>query len=118
MNTIEISEYLKRYLICSKIFYGVYPVNKIPKLRSLPALIVCNTDTSSSPGEHWIVLYVDENRRGDYFYSMGIFPTKSFKIFLYENCTAWIWNEKQLQSVISIFEDIIVYFIVCIAVEE
>ena len=49
MNTNEISEYLNRDLICSKIFYGVYPPNKIPKLRSLPALIVCNTDNSSRP---------------------------------------------------------------------
>ena len=101
MNTNEISEYLNRDLICSKIFYGVYPANKIPKLRSLPALIVCNTDTSSRPGEHWIVLYVDENYRGEYFDSMGRFQTKWFKTFLEVNCTAWIWNDKQLQSLIS-----------------
>ena len=101
MNTIEISGYLNRDLICSKIFYGVYSGNKIPKLRSLPALIVCNTDTSSRPGEHWIVLYVDENRRGEYFDSMGRFPNKWFKTFLVENYTDWIWNGKQLESVIS-----------------
>ena len=103
MNTNEISEYLNRDLICSKIFYGVYPPNKIPKLRSLPALIVCYTDTNSRPGERLIVLYVDENRRGEYFDSMGRFPTKRSKKFLDVNCTAWIWNEKQLQSVISKF---------------
>ena len=81
MNTFEISEYLNRDLICSKIFYGVYPANKISKLRSLSALIVCNTDTSSRPGEHWIVLYVDENRRREYFDSMGRFSTKCLKHF-------------------------------------
>ena len=102
MIIIEISEYLNRDLICSTIFYGVHPANKIPKLRSLPSLIVYNTDTSNRPGEHWIVLYVDENRRGEYFESMGRFPTKWFKRCLDENCTA-IWNEKQLQSVISKF---------------
>ena len=76
MNTIANSEYLNRDLICSKKFYSVCPANKIPKLRSLPALIVCNTDTSSRPGEHWIVLYVDENRIGEYYDSMGRFQTK------------------------------------------
>ena len=81
MNTNEISEYLNRNLICSKMFYGVYPANKIPKLSSLPAFIVCNTDTSSRPGEHWIVLYVDENRRGEYFDSMGRFPRNGLKHF-------------------------------------
>ena len=103
MNTNEISEYLNRDLICRKIFYGVYPANNIPKLRSLPALIVCNTDTSSWLGEHWIVLYVDKNYKGEYFDSMGRFPTKWFKVFLDVNCIRWIWNEKQLQSVISKF---------------
>ena len=78
---MEISEYLNRDLICSKIFYDVYPANKIHKLHSLPALIVCNTDTSSRPGEHWIVLYVDENRRGEYFDSMSRFSTKWFKTY-------------------------------------
>ena len=34
---------------------------------------------------------------------MGRFPTKWFKTILGENCTAWIWNEKQLKSVISKF---------------
>ena len=102
MNTKEISEYLNRDLICRKIFYGVY-ADKISKLHSLPALIVCNSDISSRSGEHWIVLYVDENRRAEYFDSIGRFPTKWFKTFLDDNCTAWIWNEKQLQSVIIKF---------------
>ena len=63
MNTEEISDYLHSYPECNKMFYEVYPANKIPKLRSLPALIVCNTKR----GEHWIVLYVDKNGRGQYF---------------------------------------------------
>ena len=118
MNTQEISDYWNMDPECSKMFYGVYPANKIPKLRSLPALIVCNTDTSSKRGEHWIVLYVDKNRRGEYFDSFGICPFEHFKIFLDENCTALIWNERQIQSVSVNFLDIIVSFIVCIAVEE
>ena len=81
MNTNEISEYLNRDLIFSKICYGVYPANKISKLRSLPALIVCNTDPSSRPGEHWIVLYVDENSRGEYLTRWVDFRLNSLKHF-------------------------------------
>ena len=55
MNTKEISVYLKKDLICRKIFYGVYPANKILKLRSLPALIVCNTETSSRLGSYFML---------------------------------------------------------------
>ena len=90
MNTNDFSECLNRDVICRKIFYGVYPANKIPKMRSLPAIIVCNTDTSSRRGEHWIVLYVDENYREEYFDSMSRFQTKWFNTFLDVNCAAWI----------------------------
>ena len=84
-------------------FYGVYPADKIPNLRSLPALIVCNTDTSSKRGEHSIVLYFDKNRREKYFDSFGRCPFEHFKIYLDENFVEWIWNERQIQSVISKF---------------
>ena len=103
MNTNDISEYLNRDLIGRKIFYCVYPDSKIPKLRLLPTLIVCNTDTSSRPGEHCIVLYVDENGGGEYFDSIGTFATKWFKKFWSVNCIRLIWKEKQLQIVISKF---------------
>ena len=55
-ETKEISDYLNRDPECSKMFYEVYPADKIPKLCLLPVLIVCNTDTSSKRGEQWIVL--------------------------------------------------------------
>ena len=101
MNTNEISDYLNRDPECSKMFYGVYPADKIPHLCSLPALIVCNTYTSSNRGEHCIVLYVDKNRRGEYFDSFGRYPFDHFTIFLDVNCVEWIWIERQIQSVIS-----------------
>ena len=79
----------------------IYPADKIPNLGSLPTLIVCNTDTSSKRGKHLIVLYVDKNRRGEFFDSFGRCPFEHFKIFLDENCVEWIWNARQIQSVIS-----------------
>ena len=87
MNTKDISYYLNRDSECCKMFYGVYSAAKIPNLSSLPALIVCNTDTSSKRWEHWIDLYVDKNRRGEYFDSFGRCPFEHFKIFLDENCS-------------------------------
>ena len=103
MNPKEISDYLNRDPECSKMFYEVYPADKIPNLRSLPAVIVCNTDTSNKRGEHWIVSYFDKNRRGEYFDSFGRSPFEHFKIFLDEIYVEWIWNERQIQGVISKF---------------
>ena len=39
-----------------------------------PAAIVCNTHDSDRPGEHWVAMYVDTERRGDYFDSYGLQP--------------------------------------------
>ena len=103
MNTNEISDYLNRDPECSKMFYGVYPADKIPNFRSRPALIVCNTETSSKRGEHWILLYVDKHRQGEYFDSFGKSSFEHFKIFVDENCVEWIRNERQIQKVISTF---------------
>ena len=96
MKTNELSDYLYRDPECSKMFYGVYSADKIPNLRLLPTLIICNTDTSSKRGEHRIVLYVVKNRRREYFDSFGRCPFEHFKIFLNQNCVEWIWNERQI----------------------
>ena len=103
MNTKEISDYLFQSKDCNKMFYGVYPVKKIPNLRSQPAPIFCNTDTSNKRGEHWIVLYITKNRRGEYFDSFGRCPFEHLKILLDENCAEWICNDRYIQSVISKF---------------
>ena len=86
MNTTEISDYLNRDPECSEMFYGVDPAGKIPNLSSLPALIICTTDTSGKRGELWIILYVDKNRREEYFDSFQRCPFEHLKIFLDQNC--------------------------------
>ena len=103
MNTKEITDYFNRDTECSKMFYRVYPADKLANLCSLQALIVFNTDTSCKRGEHWVVFYVVKNRRGEYFDSFGRCPFEHFKIFLDVNCVEWLWNERQIQSIISKF---------------
>ena len=103
MNTDEIETYLKKDPACKDMFYGVYSSDNIPTISKLPALIVCNTDTRRGPGEHWIVIYLDNTGHGEYFDSFGRRPEDGFKTFLDEHCSSWICNERQLQSVISSF---------------
>ena len=101
MNTKEYFDYLKRDPECSKILCGVYPTDKIPTMRSLSALIVCKTDTSTKSEEHWLVLYINKNKNGKYFDSFGRFSTERFTKYLNHNCVGWIWNERQIQTVIT-----------------
>jgi len=98
MNTIEIEKLLSS--TCKYDFQGVYSIDTLP-LK--PKLLVCNTDPSTKPGRHWISIYVSEDGRGEYFDSFGRPPTKHFVDYLNKHCRNWIYNTKQLQSIISTF---------------
>ena len=37
-----------------KCFIGSFARDKLPKVKSLPAALIINTDTSTQPGEHWV----------------------------------------------------------------
>jgi len=82
-------------------FDGVFSADRLPdNLR----LLVCNTDPAHRPGEHWLVMYVDdEGRFGEYFDSLGRPPHDAFRRYLDKHCRHWSYNDRQLQSVVSRF---------------
>ena len=96
MNTAKI----ERLLVNQPSFQGVYSLDTLPKS---PRLLVCNTDPSWKPGEHWIAIYVDKNGRGEYFDSFGRPPNKHFERYMNSMCSSWTFNKKRLQSRISSF---------------
>ena len=72
MQTDEISHLLSRDpLMCRT--YDVVAKDSLLDIivDTYPAAIVCNTHDSDRPGEHWVAMYVDTERRGDYFDSYG-----------------------------------------------
>jgi hypothetical protein len=98
MNTRDIERALKR---CGPKFRGVFSCDRLPAGRGL---MVCNTDPHDKPGKHWIAINIDaDGRHGEYFDSLGQPPSTTFERFLNERCEEWIFNERQLQSVISRF---------------
>ena len=75
MQTDEISHLLSRDpLMCRT--YDVVAKDSLLDIivDTYPAAIVCNTHDSDRPGEHWVAMYVDTERRGDYFDSYGLQP--------------------------------------------
>jgi hypothetical protein len=100
MNSVDIVTMLNADSICRQNFQGVFSADTLP---SKPRLLVCNTDPSSKPGRHWIAIYVDEDGRGEYFDSFGRSPEGDFENYMNEHCREWVFNKKQLQSVISSF---------------
>ena len=103
MNTEKINKYCRTYCV-GDIYCGVYPSDQLPPIRKKkPILFICNTDASDREGEHWIAIYVDENRCGEFFDSFGREPGRPFITYLNKHCIHWTYNASQLQSIISGF---------------
>ena len=98
MNTYQIDRVIRQHV---RRFDGVFACDRLP---TKPRLMVCNTDPSDMPGEHWIAIYVDDDGRyGEYFDPLGRAPTRIFERYMNEHCCEWIYNCKQLQSIASRF---------------
>jgi hypothetical protein len=98
MNTDEIVQILERDNRTKRSFRGVYACDELPRKATTTSLYVCNTDPSTKPGEHWVVIYFDGKRRAEYFDSFGMHPSvQTFEIFLNNNSTTWIHNNKAVQ---------------------
>ena len=57
MNTKQLWTALHYNPDTNAIFDGVYSKDRIKNLTLRPDVIICNTDDSDKPGEHWVVFY-------------------------------------------------------------
>lgn len=69
MNSNQIRDSLKDY----KDFIGVYPCDRLPRLKWGQAMIV-NTDPHNRPGQHWVALHKTKLGCLEYFDSFGLPP--------------------------------------------
>ena len=98
---------IKRILACDRrtqtSFRGVYARDELPSQTPTSSLYVCNTDPSTRSGQHWVVIYIDGKRRGEFFDSTGLFrPIElEFEKFLNDNTNCWTRNTKAVQHMMS-----------------
>ena len=101
MQTDQISHILSRDpMLCP---YDVVAKECLPEIiDTYPGAIVCNTHDADQPGEHWIAMYVDSKRHGDYLDPYGLEPQHiEFTNFMNEHCSEWAPNDRTLQSPMS-----------------
>ena len=101
MNGEQIGRYLHKYY--KHLFIGVFASDELPTSITCPSILVCNTDASNLPGEHWISIFIDVNGCGEFFDSFGREPGDPFVNFMNRNCMLWTFNDKQLQNILSSF---------------
>ena len=99
MNELQIKRVLETDARTRDTFRGVYARNELPIRAPTTSLYVCNTDPNNKPGEHWVTIYIDSDRRGEYFDSFGMPPLfNEFLTFLNYNTKSWTHNNRVVQD--------------------
>ena len=102
MNELTIKHILESDARARDAFRGVYSRNELPIRAPTTSLYVCNTDPNHKPGEHWVTIYIGNDRRGEYFDSFGMPPLfDEFVTFLNNNTKSWTHNKRVVQDVYS-----------------
>jgi hypothetical protein len=100
MDSTTIDRVLKRN--CG-IYRGIYACDELPEVVMRPSVMVVNTDPASQPGQHWICMYFDDGGHGECFDSFGLHPIPLFEHYMNSHCIDWMYNKKQMQSLVSRF---------------
>lgn len=103
MNTIQLLKALRGDEYTRRLG-GVYPADKLPIVNKYPFILIANTDNHDGPGKHWVAIYLDENKKGEFFDSFGQSPSvygPYFENFLMENSIDFTSNLRTLQSMMS-----------------
>lgn len=83
MNSRQIQRLLENLIDPARAqFAGVFPRDKVPnhKLEAVryPYCYVANTDTSESPGSHWVAFYFPDPDSCEFFDSYGLHPVRDY----------------------------------------
>ena len=85
MDSFQLKRVLEADALTKSSFRGVYASDQLralPKPLHLPASYVINEDIASEKGSHWVVLYINEHRKAEYFDSYGEPPIKPIQRFI------------------------------------
>ena len=100
MNTIQLKKLLSKDPLIKTFYKGVFACDKLPKILQPLSIHVLNTDISSEPGAHWILISTFESPNStDYICSLGTKPYHDNVIKSMLSCGKIIYyNNIPLQS--------------------
>lgn len=105
MDSLQLTRILTSNPYTQKSFYGVFPCDMLPrkKLLQRPLSLVINTHPHNLPGEHWLAIYLTEEKTGEFFDSYGhppdhpLFP-KTIMSFLRKNVYKTVFQGRPVQA--------------------
>jgi hypothetical protein len=68
--------WIREYTLSCVVLSDVMETWSKVRLPTTPRMLVCSSDPSTKPGQHWIAIYVDENGHGEYFDTYGRQPNE------------------------------------------
>lgn len=85
-----------------KAFDNVYSVDTLPSsIQHYPIFIVLNTHPHNLAGEHWKVILIKEDRRGELFDSLALPPNIPTQQWLKKHTRQWKTNARAFQHPLS-----------------
>lgn len=83
-------------------FDDVYSVDTLPStIRHYPIFIVLNTHPHNLQGEHWKVIFIHQDRRGELFDSLALPPNIPTQQWLKKHTRQWKTNARAFQHPLS-----------------
>lgn len=99
MNTVQINNIMHTDKYTKSIYLGTKSLDKLPKIRKYPSCLIVNNQSSKRPGEHWVAIYYDKNKYGEFFDSFGMNPTfYKLNSYLKSSSSKFRFNTKVLQT--------------------
>ena len=101
MDTIQITQTVQALSPLRKRFLGVYPVDKLKKIRVLIVHgCIVNTAPSTHKGEHWVAMYFNQNHI-EFFDSYGEKSKGIIQKWLQSKKKKIINNSKRVQGLLT-----------------
>lgn len=94
-------------------FHGIYSIDNLPSsIPNRPFLAIVNTHTHNLPGEHWLAIYIDENKNGELFDPLALPVSNHLIRWLNGFTVKWKTNNRSFQHPLStLCGSFVLYFI-------
>lgn len=100
MNTAQLERYMLNDVFIRQYYGGVLAADQLPLVVRKPTIYIVNTDPIALKGEHWLVLFMD-NDLCEHFDSAGFPPRQDFEVYLTAKGPDYLYNTERVQHVDS-----------------